>query len=68
MRSDFPQFDGITRQREPLPGTSNLHPARSAEPLPAGSPVTWGAITAGTSLEGQPYPARPDSRGAGGLA
>lgn len=29
-------------------------PAR--EPLPAGHPRTWGAITAGTVLEGMPYP------------
>jgi hypothetical protein len=29
-------------------------PAR--EPLPAGHPRSWGAITAGTVLEGTPYP------------
>ena len=29
-------------------------PAR--EPLPAGHPRSWGAITAGTLLEGTPYP------------
>jgi DNA-binding XRE family transcriptional regulator len=29
-------------------------PAR--EPLPPGHPRTWGAITAGTTLEGCPYP------------
>ena len=26
------------------------------EPLPAGDPRTWGPITAGTVLEGSPYP------------
>ena len=27
--------------------------------LPAGDPITWGAITAGTWLEGAPYPLDP---------
>ena len=31
------------------------HRPRS-DPLPAGHPLTWGLITAGTSLAGQPYP------------
>jgi len=29
------------------------------EPLPAGHPVSWGAITAGTLLAGSPYPWPP---------
>lgn len=29
---------------------------RRREPLPAGDRRTWGAITAGTLLEGMPYP------------
>lgn len=29
---------------------------RDEYPLPAGHPVTWGAIVAGTCLEGKPYP------------
>jgi hypothetical protein len=28
---------------------------RPAEPLPPGHPITWGLITAGTSLEGAAY-------------
>ena len=34
-------------------------PAERKEPLPPGHPVTWGAITAGTLLEGSPYPEAP---------
>jgi hypothetical protein len=34
-----------------------LDPGR--EPLPAGHPVTWGAITAGTLLAGSRYPWPP---------
>jgi hypothetical protein len=34
-------------------------PGRSADPLPAGHPITWGAITDGTVLHGVPYPLAP---------
>jgi len=47
-------------------GTFRVGPAvpvgqQRKEPLPAGHPESWGAITAGTLLEGSPYPvvARP---------
>lgn len=30
-------------------------PRPCGEPLPAGHPVSWGAIVAGTCLEGQPF-------------
>jgi hypothetical protein len=34
------------------------------QPLPAGHPVSWGAITKGTVLEGTAYPAPPMTRAA----
>ncbi len=33
-------------------------------PLPAGDPVSWGAITRGTVLEGMPWPGAPMTRAA----
>lgn len=33
--------------------------AMDSDPLPPGHPVSWGAITAGTWLSGQPYPYAP---------
>lgn len=45
-------------------GTSGSRPTRGPptdplrEPLPAGHPASWGALTSGTVLEGAPYPLR----------
>lgn len=38
---------------EDEPGVAS---ADEREPLPPGHPVSWGALTAGTLLEGVPYP------------
>lgn len=44
-------------RRVPAPAPTAPTPAqRSFDPLPAGHPVSWGAITAGTWLAGSPYP------------
>lgn len=44
----------------PPPPEPDIEPLDSGrEPLPPGHPVTWGAITAGTSLASQPYPWPP---------
>lgn len=37
-------------------------PQRSADPLPSGHPVSWGAITRGTLLDGLPWPYRVESQ------
>lgn len=50
-----------TDPHEPRPGAeapTEAEPEQAAErePLPAGHPVSWGALIAGTLLAGTPYP------------
>lgn len=57
---------GLTRfqghRPPPKPETPEAKPEpvviidRSAEPLPAGHPISWGAIVAGTCIEHMEYP------------
>ncbi len=42
--------------RRPPPDFVPLPEDPGREPLPPGDPRSWGAITAGTVLEGTPYP------------
>lgn len=48
--ADLPRFTFPVRRVRGRPGADD-RPA-----LPAGHPVTWGAITGGTVLEGAKYP------------
>lgn len=42
---------------------ANLTTERTSDPLPAGHTLSWGLITAGTCLQGQPYVApKPSGR------
>ena len=49
---------GAVRPAAPLPPPVLRNPAWR-EPLPAGHPDSWGAITRGTALDGQRYPWPP---------
>ncbi len=42
--------------RPPPPDTTPRPEDPDREPLPAGHPVSWNALTAGTVLDGTPYP------------
>lgn len=48
-----------------LPSEPSVAPSRDAPqgaarwPLPPGDPISWGAITQGTWLQGVPYPLEP---------
>jgi hypothetical protein len=45
---------GARTKRTPL--AAELEEARDRAPRPAGHPDCWGLLTAGTVLEGEPYP------------
>ena len=47
--------------RLPVPAKAAPAPDLARDPLPAGHPISWGLITAGTSLEGCAYEI-PDSQ------
>lgn len=55
VTGDLPPEGPLTEEplaEEPL----TEEPLAEREPLPAGHPDSWGAITAGTLLDGTPYP------------
>lgn len=53
-------FVRVHMRTAPAPKHEPLRTARpDGYPLPPGHPVTWGAITRGTCLEGSAYPTRP---------
>jgi hypothetical protein len=45
---------------DPVPADLDPKPDPFRPPLPAGHPVSWGLLTAGTCLEGTPYPEPED--------
>jgi hypothetical protein len=53
---------GPPASHSPAPDSVGRRGIRPSDPLPAGSPVSWGAITRGTLLDGQPYPYRIESQ------
>lgn len=55
------RFTAIDRGRRigaprPPPGPRAIREDPCRDPLPAGHPRSWGPLTAGTALEGTPYP------------
>jgi hypothetical protein len=49
----------LQRARLPVPEDDATAPDPAREPLPPGHPISWDAVTAGTSLAGTSYPFPP---------